>query len=69
MNKILARQFAVAKAEARLCQRCGWMITVKNWKKGYRLCAGCYDGLKGVNVSGGHWPLREEPTEKTGEMI
>jgi len=45
------------------------MITVKNWKKGYRLCAGCWDGMKGVNVSGGHGKYRDEPREMTGETI
>lgn len=69
MNKILARQFARAKAEGRLCSRCGWMIPIKNWKKGYRLCAGCYDGLKGVNVSKGHYKASDEPADRTGNMI
>ena len=67
-SNILARQFTRAKGEGRTCSRCGWIITVKNWKKGYRLCPGCFDALKGVNVSTGHWPKRDEPGEKTGEM-
>lgn len=69
MNKILSRQYHRAKEEGRLCGRCGWMITVKNWKKGFRLCPGCYDGLKGVNVSTGHRMAADEAREKTGEMI
>ena len=56
-----------AISEGRICDRCGWVITKKNWAKGYRLCAGCYDGLKGVNVSSGAQPYSDEPEEKTGE--
>lgn len=67
MDMIKARQVIRAKAEGRICSQCGWMITVKNWKKGYRLYAGCYSALKGVNVRGGYLPYRDEPTEKTGE--
>ena len=53
--------------EKRLCQNCGWMVTIKNWKKGYRLCAGCYDALKGVNVSKGHYRYSDEPKDITGD--
>lgn len=69
MNKILSRQFARAKAEGRVCSQCGWIITVKNWKAGYRLCAGCYDASKGVNVARGHGRYRDEPADKTGNML
>jgi hypothetical protein len=69
MNKILARQFSRAKSEGRVCARCGWMISVKDWKKGNRTCPGCRDALRGVRVIGGHWAPRDEPSEKTGEMI
>jgi hypothetical protein len=69
MNKLLTRLYQKAKSEGRLCSRCGWIITVKNWKKGYTLCAGCFDALQGVNVKTGHWAARDEPGEKTGEMI
>ena len=58
-----------AKLAGRVCSRCGWMINIKNWNKGYRLCAGCYDALKGVNVSGGHLRYRDEPRDLTGEHI
>lgn len=58
-----------ARKAGRVCSRCGWMINMKNWKKGYRLCSGCWDALKGVNVSGGHGKFQEEPREMTGEMI
>lgn len=68
MDKVLSAQFARARAEGRVCARCGWMITVANWKKGYRLCAGCESASHGVNVDTGHWPTRDEPTDKTGEM-
>ena len=53
--------------EKRLCQNCGWMVTIKNWKKGYRLCAGCYDARKGVNVSKGHYRYSDEPKDITGD--
>lgn len=68
MNKLLAKFYYRAKVEGRVCSRCGWIITVKNWNKDYRLCAGCFDALRGVNISAGHWPERDEPAEKTGEM-
>jgi len=69
MNKMLSRQFARAKDEGRICSRCGYMITVKAWDKGYRQCPSCFDALKGVNVNIGHWPKRDEPSDKTGEML
>ena len=65
---ILARQFRKAKKDGRICKRCGWMITVKNWKAGHKLCAGCYSALKGVNVSFGSYPYEDEPKDLTGEM-
>jgi hypothetical protein len=66
---VLSRQYKRAKDEKRLCICCGWIVNLKNWKKGYRLCAGCYDALKGVNVDGKWGTWRDEPIEKTGEML
>ena len=66
---IISRQLKRAKTDGRVCSRCGWIITVKNWKKGFRLCAGCYDALKGVNVRGGHWAAADEARDRTGDMI
>lgn len=68
-GNIIARQYKRAKSEGRVCSRCGWLITVKNWTKGYRLCAGCYDALKGVNISCKWGAYRDESIEKTGEML
>jgi len=58
-----------AKIEGRVCSQCGWIISKKNWAKGYRLCAGCFDANKGVNVRGGYFPYADEPVDRTGEMI
>ena len=68
-SNILARQLRRAKLEGRVCSRCGWLISIKNWKKGYLLSPGCFDALKGVNVSKGHRPYRDEAVDKTGNMI
>jgi hypothetical protein len=57
-----------AFSEGRVCSRCGWIISKKNWGKGYRLCGGCFDALKGVNVNYGHERARDEIEDKTGEM-
>jgi hypothetical protein len=65
----LTRQFSRAKAEGRTCSRCGWMISLKNWAKGYRLCPGCHDALKGVNTPPRYGKYRDEPVDMTGEMI
>lgn len=65
MNKNHLKQ---ARKEGRICSRCGWLITKINWAKGYKLCAGCYDALKGVNVRGGALPCPDEPADRTGEM-
>jgi hypothetical protein len=69
MNELLYRVFEKAKAEGRLCRRCGWIITKKNWAKGDLLCAGCSDALKGVNTSPLYWGWQDEPIDKTGEML
>lgn len=69
MNKLLYKLYLKAKAQGRLCSRCGWIVTVKNWKKGMRMCGGCYSALQGVNVSRGHYAPRDEPSDKTGEML
>lgn len=68
-DPIKTRNYQRAKAEGRLCTRCHYMITVVRWKKGYRLCPDCEDALRGVDVNRGCWPGRDEPAEKTGEMI
>ena len=68
-NKLLARVYEKAKEEGRICSRCGWIITKKNWKKGHKLCAGCLDANKGVNVNCGHYKPVEENIDMTGEMI
>lgn len=67
-NKYQQRQFKRAEKEGRVCEKCGWMISIKNWKKGHRLCAGCYTGQRGVRVSGGWGPYYDEPQDRTGEM-
>lgn len=67
-HAIASRQLRTAKQEGRVCQRCGWMISKANWNKGYRLCAGCWDALKGVNVNGRCGPYRDEAVDKTGDM-
>ena len=69
MSIDLRRTFHRAKEDGRLCTQCGWMISKKNWKKGYRLCPGCWDAGKGVNVPARWGKWRDEPTEKTGEML
>lgn len=68
MDKIATRNYRRAKLEGRLCSRCGWMITIKNWKKGYRLCAGCHSALKGVNVPARYGKWKDEKDDMTGEM-
>jgi predicted amidophosphoribosyltransferase len=69
MNKITIKQFQRAKAEGRICSCCGWMIPIKEWKKGRRVCWNCEDALKGVNISYGHAQPQQEPVDMTGEMI
>jgi hypothetical protein len=68
MNKLLAATYEKAKAEGRLCTQCGWIITKANWKKGYRLCAGCGDANKGVRTRPVFGKWRDEPVDMTGEM-
>lgn len=65
------RQFNRAKAEGRVCSRCGWMVSIKNWMKGYRLCPGCWDASRGMAPIGqsGKYQDRDEPVDRTGEMI
>lgn len=72
MNKLLTRVYQQAKTEGRLCSRCGWIITKKGWKKGYRICSDCASALKGVSgigVDHAHGPYRDEPVEKTGNTL
>lgn len=68
-NPLLSKVYTKAKAEGRVCRRCGWIITKKNWAKGFLLCAGCWDAEMGVNVRGGHYQPQQEVTDKTGEML
>ena len=44
----LAKWFAQAKAEGRICVYCGWMIKKKRYEKGFRSCWYCEDARKGV---------------------
>lgn len=68
MNEILLRQYQRAKEEGRLCSKCKWMIPIKEWKEGRRICWNCEDAEKGVNVSCGHGRYFDEPPDLTGEM-
>jgi len=68
-NNILANALRKAIAEGRVCSRCGWMITKIRWAHGFRLCFGCEDALKGVNVAGGYSQIQQESVDKTGEML
>ena len=61
--------FHKAKEEGRICTRCGWMITVKDWKKHFTECAACRYALKGVNIKYGHGKARDESVDMTGEML
>ena len=68
-KSIMSRVYSQAKKDGRICRRCGWIISKKNWAKGYLLCAGCWSALQGVNVSGGWNKPQEEFEDKTGEML
>lgn len=72
MRSLMYRAFVKAKKEGRLCERCGWLVTVKDWKKGNRLCFNCRDAETGMknpypHINYGSW--RDEPVDKTGEML
>ena len=69
MNKLLTSVYKKAKDEGRTCQRCGWIVTKKDYAVGHLLCAGCRDALKGVNVPPRWGMWRDEPIDKTGEML
>lgn len=58
-----------AKKEKRICERCGWIVTVSEWRKGSRLCYGCKSGLMGVNPKYGHGQPIQKPQDFTGEML
>lgn len=68
MNKLLAEVYHKAKETGRLCTRCGWIVTVSDYAKGYRVCVGCRDALLGVDCRGGHLPYADERVDRTGEM-
>lgn len=57
-----------AKNENRLCSICGWIVTVKDYNKGYKTCDNCRDAAKGVNCKYGHYKNRDYPRDMTGEM-
>jgi hypothetical protein len=57
-----------AKSEGRICPQCHWIITKKDWHKGFRLCSNCTDANKGVNVKYGHGHYSDEKLDRTGEM-
>jgi hypothetical protein len=63
-----AKTIKKAREEGRTCPQCQWIITKKDWKKGYRICRNCTDINKGVNVSSGHYPDQNESPDRTGEM-
>lgn len=66
-STMLQKHYNQAKEDGRLCPQCGGIITKPHWKKGFRICWFCYDANKGVNVTEGHWPLRDEIVDMTGE--
>jgi hypothetical protein len=68
MNTLTKKQYYKAKIEGRVCSNCRWIITKKDWKAGLRMCAGCTDAMRGVDVKYGAYPDCDEPKEKTGEM-
>jgi len=64
---MIGKTLRIAKQEGRVCEKCGWIITKKNWKKRYRMCPGCYYASKGVSTKKGHYPYADEPKNLTGE--
>jgi hypothetical protein len=64
----IKRAFQKAKDEGRLCPQCEWIITKKDWEKGYRICRNCTDINKGVNTPPRFGPYRDEPVDRTGNM-
>ena len=67
--KEITRLYSQAKKEGRICCRCGWMVSKKIWDMGFRLCAGCASALRGVNTPPRWGKWRDEPLDKTGEML
>jgi hypothetical protein len=65
----MSKLYAKARDEGRLCSSCGWIISTKNWKKGYRLCGSCWDANKGVRTPARWGKFRDEPLDMTGEML
>ncbi len=66
---IISKQFKKAMEEGRKCENCGYMISKPNWKKGHRLCAGCFSAFQGVNVPHGHKAYQDEPIDQTGNSL
>lgn len=65
----LSKAYIQAKKDGRICRRCGWMISKKNWAKGFLLCGGCWSALQGVNTPPRWGKWLDEPIDKTGEML
>lgn len=63
------KHYQNAKKEGRLCSNCGWFISKKRWEKGARLCEGCEDALKGVDVDNPTGPYLDEFPNRTGESL
>lgn len=69
VNMILSLEFEKARAEGRICQKCGWMVGKTRWKKGNKICYNCEYGEHGIHrIYGGYWPVPDEPKDQTGEM-
>jgi len=68
MNKLLTDVYHKAKESGRVCSRCGWIVTVVDYGKGHRLCAGCRDALRGVDCYPNWGAYLDEPIDMTGEM-
>lgn len=61
---------AMAEAEGRICANCKRYIPKADFRRRDKVhyCPDCKDALKGVNVRGGYYPYKDEPTDLTGEM-
>lgn len=63
-----ARALRTAHEEGRICSNCGWIVSRKNWKKGFRLCPSCHYALQGVRTNRGSHAALDEAKDKTGDM-